>query len=166
MYKCFIRHHLYRADVIYDQPNLSSLGKKIESVQYNVPLAIASAIRGTSKRKLYQELGFESSKDTRWFRRLCYLYKIVNRKQPAYLYDPIPPFQRSSQNKGWIYESFCRTAPFKDPFYRKQVKVESEKEWNKLDFEIRNAETYAFFQKILLNFIRPIGNRTTKFITR
>ena len=36
------------------------------------------------------------------------------------------------------------------------------KEWNKLDSEIRNAETYASFRKMLLNFIRPIGNSTYK----
>ena len=34
------------------------------------------------------------------------------------------------------------------------------KEWNKLDPEIRNGETYASFRKILLNFIRPTGNST------
>ena len=50
-------------DVIYDQPNLSLLANKIESVQCNVGLAISGAIRGTSKEKLYQELDFESSKD-------------------------------------------------------------------------------------------------------
>ena len=107
VYKCFIRPHLEYGDVIYDQPNLSSLTNKIESVQYNADLAITGAIRGTSKEKLYQELGFESLKDRRWLRRLCYLYKIVNTKQPAYLYDLIPPFQRSSRNKGCIYEPFC-----------------------------------------------------------
>ena len=36
------------------------------------------------------------------------------------------------------------------------------KEWNKLDPEIRNAETYVSFRKMLLNFIRPIGNSTYK----
>ena len=36
------------------------------------------------------------------------------------------------------------------------------KEWNKLDFEIRNAETYASLGKMLLNFMRPIGNSTYK----
>ena len=36
------------------------------------------------------------------------------------------------------------------------------KEWNKLDPEIRNAKQYAVFQKMLLNFIRPIGNSTYK----
>ena len=46
--------------MIYDQLNLSSLVNKIESVQYNVALAIIGAIRGTSEEKLYQELGFIS----------------------------------------------------------------------------------------------------------
>ena len=59
---------------------------------------------------------------------LCYLYKIVNTKQPAYLYDLIPPFQRSSRNKGCIYEPFCRTVSFKNSFLPYATK-----EWNKLD---------------------------------
>ena len=83
VYKCFVRPHLDYEDVIYDQPNLPSLTNKIDSVQYNAALAITGAIRGTSKEKLYQELGFESLKYRRWLRRLCYLYKIVNTKQPA-----------------------------------------------------------------------------------
>ena len=36
------------------------------------------------------------------------------------------------------------------------------KEWNKLDSEIRNVKTYAYFRKMLPNFIRPIGNSTYK----
>ena len=104
VYKCFIRPHLDYGDVIYDQPYLSSLAKKIELVQYNATLDIRWAIRGTSNKKLYQELGFESLKDRRWLRRLYYLYKIVNTKQPAYLFDLILLFQRSSRNKGCIYE--------------------------------------------------------------
>ena len=75
VYKCFIRPHLDYGDVIYDQPNLSSLTNKIESVQYNVALAITGAIRGTSKEKLHYDLGFEFLKDRRWLRPLCYLQK-------------------------------------------------------------------------------------------
>ena len=73
VYKCFIRPHLDYGDVIYDQPNLSSLTNKIESVQYNAALAITGTIRGTSKEKLYQELGFKSLKDRRSLRWLRYL---------------------------------------------------------------------------------------------
>ena len=44
IYKCFIRPHLDYGDVIYDQPNLSSLANKIESVQNNAPLRSRHAI--------------------------------------------------------------------------------------------------------------------------
>ena len=40
------------------------------------------------------------------------------------------------------------------------------KEWNKLDREIRNAETCASFRKMLLNFIRPTRNSTYKIYHR
>ena len=81
--------------MIYHQANLSYLNNKIESVLYNATLVITGAIREISKEKLYQELGFESLKGRLWLRQLCYLCKIVSTKQPAYLYDLIPPFQRS-----------------------------------------------------------------------
>ena len=157
VYKCSIKPHLDYGNVIYNQPNLSSLANKIESVQYNAALAITGAIRGASKEKLYQEIGFESLKDKTWLRRLCHLYKIVNTKEPANLYDLIPPFQRSLCNKGCIYEPFCRTVSIKNCFLPYAIK-----EWNKLDFEIRNAKIYASFRKMLLNFTRPIGNSTCK----
>ena len=77
IYKSFVRPHQNYGDVIYDQPNNSSLSDEIVSVQYNAVLAITSAFSGTSKEKLYQELGFESLKSRRWLRRMFYLYKII-----------------------------------------------------------------------------------------
>ena len=78
IYKSFIRPQLDYGDVIYVQPNNNSLLEKIESVQYNVALAITGAIRETSRDKLYQELGTEFLKDRRWLRRLCYLHKVLS----------------------------------------------------------------------------------------
>ena len=58
-------------------------------------LAIARAIRGTStEKKLYQELGLESLKSRRWFRKLCRFYKIFNERSPSYLFNLIPNFNR------------------------------------------------------------------------
>ena len=65
IYKSFVRPHLDYGDIIYDQPNNQSLSDKIESVQYNAALAITGVIRGTSKVKLYQELGLEFLKERR-----------------------------------------------------------------------------------------------------
>ena len=38
-------------------------------------VAITSAITGTSRTKLYKELGIESLSFRQWFRRLCTFYK-------------------------------------------------------------------------------------------
>ena len=60
LYKSFIRPYLDYDDIIYEQGFNSSFQEKLESIQYNASLAITGAIRGTSKEKLYNELGFES----------------------------------------------------------------------------------------------------------
>ena len=60
VYKAFIRLHLHYGDIIYDQTYNGSFGQKMESIQYNAAVAITGAIRGTSREKLYQELGLES----------------------------------------------------------------------------------------------------------
>ena len=85
MYKLSVRPHLDYADVVYDQPYNSSFCQKLESIQYNAALAITGAIRGTSRERLYQELGLEALSDRRWFRRICLFYKIVNGLSPEYL---------------------------------------------------------------------------------
>ena len=60
----------------FRQPNNESFCTKIERIQCNAILAITGAIRGTSQIKLYKELGLESLKFRRWFRRLCIFFKI------------------------------------------------------------------------------------------
>ena len=66
IYKSFIWPHLDYGDIIYDRTYNSSFPQNIESIQYNAALAITDAIRGTSKEKIYQELGFESLQQRRW----------------------------------------------------------------------------------------------------
>ena len=67
IYKTFLRPHLDYCDVIYDKPHNEKFTDILESIQYNAALAI----KGTSKEKLYNELGLEYLKDRRWMRRLC-----------------------------------------------------------------------------------------------
>ena len=132
IYKSFVRPHLDYSDVIYDQPNNSRLSDKIESVQYNAALAMTGAIRGTSKEKLYQELGLESLKDRRWLRRMSYLYKIISTKLPPYLYELIPPLQRSNR-----YPSCCQTFRCKTTFFQNSFLPFAITEWNKLDSDLK-----------------------------
>ena len=56
LYKTFIRPHLDYTYIIYDKPNNMNICNKFESLQYNAALAITGAIRGSSKKKLFQEL--------------------------------------------------------------------------------------------------------------
>ena len=90
IYKSFVRPHLDYGDITYDQPNNESFNQKIERIQYNAALAITCAIRGTSQKKLYDELGFESLRFWRCFRKLCIFCKIKNTGIPGYLFDLIP----------------------------------------------------------------------------
>ena len=58
-YKAFIRAHLDYGDAVYDKPNKETFINKIEKAQYDAVLAITGAIRATSRKKLYAELGIE-----------------------------------------------------------------------------------------------------------
>ena len=89
-YKSFIRPHLNYGDIIYDQAYNTSFHQKLELLQYNACLAITGAIRGTSREKLYEELGLESLQLRRWFRKLSFFYKLFNSEHPNYLFKLIP----------------------------------------------------------------------------
>ena len=67
MYKSLVRPHLEYCDIIYHEPpiiqqpplgvSLPTHMKKIESVQYLAALAVTGAWKGSSRVKLYEELG-------------------------------------------------------------------------------------------------------------
>ena len=61
IYKSLIRPHLDYDDVIYGQAYNASFQQKVESIQFYVAVryTLNSAIRGTSKEKLFEELGLE-----------------------------------------------------------------------------------------------------------
>ena len=60
MYKAFVRPHLDYGNMIYDEAYNETFHQKLESIQYNACLPLSEAIRGSSKEKLYHELGLES----------------------------------------------------------------------------------------------------------
>ena len=70
IYNSFIKPYLDYGDIIYDQAYNVSLHQELESLQYNVTLAITGAIRERSREKLYHELGFESLEARIWFCKL------------------------------------------------------------------------------------------------
>ena len=90
IYKSFVRPHLDYGDILYDQTFNNSFHERLESIQYNAALAITGARRGSSREKLYQELGFESLQQRRWYRKLCLFFKIIKNQSPKYLFELIP----------------------------------------------------------------------------
>ena len=88
IYKSLVRPHLDYGDIIYDQPNKESLNQKTERIPYNAALAITGTYT-TYQSRLYNELGLESLKFRRWFRKLCTFYKIKTTCVPHCLSDVI-----------------------------------------------------------------------------
>ena len=54
-------------------------------MQYKAALAITGAIEGTSRDKIYQELGLESLKSRRWYKRISCMFKIMKEEASNYL---------------------------------------------------------------------------------
>ena len=83
IFKMHVRPHLDYCDMIYHIPmkrretgdfdttrSLNYLMNSLESTQYRAALAVSGAWKGTSRSKLYDELGWETLDQRRIFRRL------------------------------------------------------------------------------------------------
>ena len=81
----FINHSSDPGDTIYDKPNEESFKNKIENIQYKACIAITGAIQETSREHFYQELGWQSLKDRRWYQKLIFFHKFVNGATTRYL---------------------------------------------------------------------------------
>ena len=145
IYKTFIRPHLDYGDVIYDRAFNESFHQRLESIQYNAAIAITGTIRGTSSEKLFQELGLETLKSRRWFRKLYLFYKILHSKSPSYLFNLIPennnPYASRSALNNQIPFFNAKTNFFKNSFFPAVIT-----EWNNLDISIRNSPSCHIFK--------------------
>ena len=74
IYKSFVRPHLDYGDILYDKPNNENFQKKLEKVKYRTCLAITGAIQGTSRIKLYDELGLYSLIKRCWCNKLIFFF--------------------------------------------------------------------------------------------
>ena len=163
IYKMFVRPHFDYCDIIYHRPqilnpfdssiSLNFLMQNLESTQYQAALAVSGAWKGTNMNKLYDELGWESLSDRRWFRRLLQFYKINNNLTPPYLKPAIPPPRGpmyGNRRENVTREITCRTVRFENSFYPDSVKS-----WNNIGNELRSSTTIQKFKSNLISFIRP-----------
>ena len=114
---------------------------KLEKVQYRVCLAITGGIQGTSRERLYDELGLHSLVKRRWCNKLVFFYKTVNRLLSDYLFSYLD--FSSQENYLLVSSSASIVSPlptgaksFKGTFFQNCIN-----EWNKLKVAIRNAKS-------------------------
>ena len=99
--------------------------EKAERIQYQAALAITGASQGSSRSKLYEELGWESLSERRWCRRILQIHKIVSNKTLSYLKDKLPHHRRPlySQNNNYntFHEIRCRSSRYMSSFFQMQL---------------------------------------------
>ena len=126
--------------------------KKLESVQYKAALATTGAIQGTSRDKIYQELGLESLKSRRWYKGRSRIFKMIKEEAPNYLINFAPKCETNARTRNNSIPTFnYRKNRFKYSFFTSTLN-----DWFNLDLSIGNSESISIFQSRLLIFIRPV----------
>ena len=122
-------------------------------------VAITGAIRGSSREKLYQELGSESLQQGRWYRKLCCFYKIFKNESPRYLFNII-----TARNPFYITRNHTNILLFKTNhiFFKNSIFPFTIIEWNNLDPKLRNSDSYGTFKNTILKFLSPSPNSVFK----
>jgi ribonuclease P/MRP protein subunit RPP40 len=153
-YKMYVRPHLDYGDVIFHNQRMD-LMELIERVQYKAALIVSGCWQGTSREKLYDELGWESLNDRRWARRMTIFYKINNGLAPSYLSQHVPQRNEITCNLRNRVDStpFIRTDRYENSFYPYTIKA-----WKNLDNEAKSKPSVLSFKKHLNDFIRPLGH--------
>ena len=95
IYKLYVRPHLDYGDIIYhkyDPQMRLNFTQRLEQTQYSAALAVAGAWRGTSRERLYRELGWEDLYHRRCFRRLYHFYTFIKFRSPKLCICWSPPW--------------------------------------------------------------------------
>ena len=87
-----------------------------------------------------------------WYRKLCSFCKVFRNKSPRHLFNIIPIRNPSYSTTNHVNIRMFKTNHkfFKNSFFPSAII-----EWNNLDPNLRNSDTYGTFKKAILNFIRP-----------
>ena len=97
----------------------------------------------------------ESLQQRGWYRKLCYIFKLIKSKSSKYLFNNIPAVRSTykTRNIDSIPQFNVRHTFFGNPYFPSIVT-----EWNNLDKSVRNSESFSIFKKNILQFIRPSPN--------
>ena len=165
VYKLYVRTHLEYDDVIFHTDDIEKsppfvfdsrnfLAKKIESIQYEAARILTGAWKGTSIKKLYNNLGWESLNDRRVMRKLCVLHNTLNNRCPRYLFNLVNIRQFSLDSR-YCNQFLLKAIPCNKTIYKTSFLPSTIADWNKLDTNIKDTASNQIFKNRLLNKIRP-----------
>ena len=129
---------------MHQAPN-ASFHQKLDYFQYDAFPAITGAIRALSREKLYQELGFESLKHRRKYKKLCSFYNVFKNERPTW-----NPFY-SNRNHSNIPPFKTVHNLFKKPFFASTII-----EYTNPDSNLRSSDTYGTFKNTILKFTEDL----------
>ena len=162
IYKTFVRPILDYAD--NDKPLTESFKDKLEMVQYNAALFIIGASKGTSRDRIYRELGLESLAERRWSRKTFFFHKIINGLLPVYLQSYISycdegVYRTKPANQKNHRQFSTRTKIFESSLFPYCIK-----EWNNLSEELRKLnQQFSLKQKFSVSS-DPKKNQFLRFM--
>ena len=127
--------------------------EEVERIQYQAALAISGAWRGSSRSKLYEELGWESLSDRRMSRRILQIHKILNNKTPSYLKDKLPPYRRplySQINENTFRKLRCKSSRYMNSFFPDAIAS-----WDIFITHFDDIPSFDILKKHINTFFRP-----------
>ena len=119
----------------------------MQKVQYKACLAITGAIQGTSRQKMYDELGLHTLIERRWRGKLTYFYKIVNGLLSEYLYLYLKVPSQENYPLRSAVTTKINPIPSRSKTFRKTFFSYCTNQWNNLKPEVRNAKQIGVSQK-------------------
>ena len=159
MYKALVCSHLDYCDIIYHIPShqyqpplgmsLNSLMEKVERIQYQAALAITGTWSGSSRSKIYEELGWESLSDRRTGRRVLQIHKIFNNKSPSYLKDKLRGLF-SGIPRNTFREILCKSNRYMNSFFPDAISS-----WNIFIKHFNDIPSYDTLKIYINTFFRP-----------
>ena len=76
LHQSFIKRHLDYGDILYNKPSNGNFENKMEKVQYRACLETTGGIQGTSRDRIYDELGLHSLVKRRCHNKLVFFFKL------------------------------------------------------------------------------------------